>query len=110
MLKVEVGVFTRGDANEVLNSIANFNIAVKACGLEAVSHFERIGSAEEEDDLATLLGRFLSKDFEVVASMREEFDERDGTGSQMMRHLRDNFVNTLVYESTDAEVDLQQVN
>ena len=52
----------------------------------------------------------MSKDFEVVASMRAEFGERGGTGSQMMRHLRDNFVNTLVYESADAEVDLQHVN
>ena len=63
MLKVEVGIFRRGTSDEqVLNSIANFNIAVKACGLEAVFYSERIGTVEEEDDLATLLGRFVSKD------------------------------------------------
>jgi hypothetical protein len=110
MLKVEVGIFRRGTSDEVLNSIANFNIAVKACGLEAVSYSERIGTVEEEVDLATLLGRFVSKDHQVVASMRAEFGERGGSGSQMMRHLRDNFVDSLVYESTDPEVDLQQVN
>ena len=89
MLKVEVGIFRRGTSDEVLNSIANFNIAVKACGLEAVSYSERIGTEEEDDDLATLLGRFVSKDHQVVASMRAEFGERGGSGSQMMRHLRD---------------------
>ena len=62
MLKVEVGIFRRGTSDEVLNSIANFNIAVKACDLEAVSYSERIGTEEEDDDLATLLGRFVSKD------------------------------------------------
>ena len=112
MLKVEVGTFMRGDADEVLNLIANFNIAVKACGLKAISYSERIGTEEEEEeDLATLLVVvFVSKDFQVVASMRAEFGERGGRGSQTMKHLRDNFVDSLVYESTDPEVDLQRVN
>ena len=43
--------FKRGDSDEVLNSIANFNITVKACGLEAVSYSERVGSVAQEEDL-----------------------------------------------------------
>ena len=112
MLKVEVGTFIRGDTDEVLNSFANFNITVKACGMEAVSYSERTGTEEEEEeeDLATLLGRFVSKDFQVVASMRAEFGEQGGRGSKMMKHLCDNFVDLLVYESTDPEVHLQRVD
>ena len=54
----------------------------------------------------------MSKDYEVVASMRAEFGERGGQGSEMMRHLRDNFVDPLVFESTDAhaETDLLKID
>ena len=48
--------FRRGDADEVLNSIANFNIVLKACDLEdIVAYLETVGSAEEETDLGTLV-------------------------------------------------------
>ena len=96
--------FKRGDADEALNSVANFNFVLKACDLEAVAYFEKAGSTDEEVDLGTLVRRFVSKDSDVVASMRAEFGERGGKGSEMMRHLRDNFIDPLVYESTDAEI------
>ena len=73
MLKVVVSDFKRGDADEALNSVANFNFALKACDLEAVAYFEKVGSADEEVDLGTLVRRFVSKDSDVVASMRVEF-------------------------------------
>ena len=54
MIKVVVGDFKRGDANEVLNSIANFNVVVlKAYGLEAVAYLESDGSENQEEDLST---------------------------------------------------------
>ena len=80
MLKIVVSDFKRGDADEVLDSIANFNFVLKPCGLEAVAYFDKVGSAEEETDLGTLVQRLVSKDFEVVASMRAEFGERGGRG------------------------------
>ena len=110
MLKIVVPDFKRGDADEVLNSITNFNYVLRACGLEAVAYLDKVGSAEEEMDLATLVQRLVSKDSEVVASMRAEFGERGGRGSEMMKHLRDYFVNTLVYESTDAEAELLKID
>ena len=54
MLKVVVSDFKRGDADEPLNSITNFNFVLKACDLEDVAYFEKVGSAEEETDLGTL--------------------------------------------------------
>jgi hypothetical protein len=42
--------------------------------------------------------------------MRAEFGERGGVGSEMMRHLRDNFIDPLVYESTDAESELLKID
>lgn len=77
-----------------------------------MAYFDKVGSTEpeEEADLGTLVQRVVSKDSEVVASMRAEFGERGGRGSEMMRHLRDNFVDPLVYESTDAETELLKVN
>ena len=51
MLKVVVSDFKRGDADEALNSVANFNFMLKACDLEAVVYFEKVGSADEETDL-----------------------------------------------------------
>ena len=42
--------------------------------------------------------------------MRAEFGERGGRGSEMMRHLRDYFVNPLVYEGTDAETELLKID
>ena len=110
MLKVVVSDFKRGDADEALNSVANFNFVLKACDLEAVAYFEKVGSTDEETDLGTLVRRFVSKDSDVVASMRAEFGERGGHGSEMMRHLRDNFVDPLVYESTDAESELLKID
>ena len=110
MLKVVVPDFKRGDADEALNSIANFNVVLKACDLESVAYLEKVGSADEETDLGTLVRRLVSKDFEIVASMRAEFGERGGLGSEMMRHLRDNFVDPLVYESSDAETELLKVD
>ena len=110
MLKIGVPDFKRGNADEVLNSITNFNYVLRACNLEAVAYLDKVGSAEEEVDLGTLVQRLVSKDSEVVASMRAEFGERGGRGSEMMRHLRDNFVNPLVYESTDAETELLKVD
>ena len=110
MLKIIVPEFRRGNADEALNSISNFNVVLRACGLEAVAYLEKTGSAEEEVDLGTLVQRLVAKDFEVVASMRAEFGERGGRGSEMMRHLRDYFINPLVYESTDAETELLKVD
>ena len=110
MLKIAVPEFKRGDADEVLNSVTNFNYVLRACGLEAVAYLDEVGSAEEEVDLGTLVQRLVSKDSEVVASMRAEFGERGGRGSEMMQHLRDYFVNPLVYESTDAETELLKVD
>jgi len=110
MLKVVVSEFKRGDADEALNSVANFNFVLKACDLEAVAYFEKVGSTDEETDLGTLVRRFVSKDAGVVASMRAEFGERGGVGSEMMRHLRDNFIDPLVYESTDAESELLKID
>jgi hypothetical protein len=110
MLKVVVSDFKRGDADEALNSVANFNFVLKACDLEAVAYFEKVGSADEEVDLGTLVRRFVSRDSDVVASMRAEFGERGGQGSEMMRHLRDNFIDPLVYESTDAESELLKID
>ena len=110
MLKVVVPDFKRGDADEALNSIANFNVVLKACDLESVAYLEKVGSADEETGLGTLVRRLVSKDFEIVASMRAEFGERGGLGSEMMRHLRDNFVDPLVYESSDAETELLKVD
>ena len=110
MLKVVVSEFKRGDADEALNSVANFNFVLKACDLEAVAYFEKVGSTDEETDLSTLVRRFVSKDAGVVASMRAEFGERGGVGSEMMRHLRDNFIDPLVYESTDAESELLKID
>jgi hypothetical protein len=52
-----------------LNSVANFNFVLKASDLE-------VGSADEEMDLVTLVRHFMSKDSDVVASMRAEFGER----------------------------------
>ena len=79
--------FKRGDADEVLNSITNFNTVLRACGLEAVAYMDEVGSAEDEVDLGTLVQRLVAKDAEVVASMRAEFGERGGRGSEMMQHL-----------------------
>ena len=110
MLKVAISDFKRGDADEAMNSIANFNVVLKACGLETVAYFEETGSKDEEVDLGTLVRRFVSKDYDVVASMRAEFGERGGKGSEMMRHLRECFINPLVYESTDAETELLNVD
>ena len=107
MRKIVMSDFTRGDADEVLNSIANFN-CVRPRGRGA--YFDKVGSAEEEMDLGTLVQRLMSKDFEVVESMRAEFSERGGRGSKMMRHLRDYFVDPIVYESTDAETELLKVD
>ena len=70
----------------------------------------RDGTEDEETDLDTLVRRFVSKDFEVVASMRAGFGKRGGQGSEIMRHLRDNFVDPLVYESTDAETELLKID
>ena len=80
---------------------------LRACGLEAVAYLvlDEVGSTEEEVDLGTLVQRLVSKASEVVASMRAEFGEQGGRGSEMMRHVRDYFVNPLVYESTDAETE-----
>jgi hypothetical protein len=102
--------FKRGDADEVLNSIANFNCVLKACDLEAVAYFYKVRSVDEEMDLGTLVHRLVSNDFEVVASMRAEFGERGGRGSEMMRHLRDYFVDPIVHESTDAETELLKID
>ena len=110
MLKIAVPEFKRGDADEVLNSIANFNTVLRACGLEAVAYMDEDGSAEDEVDLGTLVQRLVAKDAEVVASMRAEFGERGGRGSEMMQHLRDYFINPLVYESTDAETELLKID
>ena len=110
MLKVVVSDFKREDADAALNSVANFNFVLKACDLEAVAYFEKVGSADEEVDLGTLVKRFVSRDSDVVASMRAEFGERGGQGSEMMRHLRDNFIDPLVYESTDAESELLKID
>ena len=41
MLKIVVPDFKRGDADEVLNSITNFNTVLRACGLEAVAIWTR---------------------------------------------------------------------
>ena len=84
MLKVVVSEFKRGDADEALNSVANFNFVLKACDLEGVAYFEKVGSTDEETDFSTLVRRFVSKDAGVVASMRAEFGERGGVGSEMM--------------------------
>ena len=111
LLKIVVPDFKRGDADEVLNSVTNFNYVLRTCGLEAVAYLDEVGSAEEVVDLGTLVQRLVSKDSEVVASMRAEFGERGGRGSEMMRHLRDYFVNLqLVYESTDAETELLKID
>ena len=61
-------------------------------------------------DLGTLVQRPVSKDFEVVTSMRADFGERGQRGSEMMRHLRDHFVDPIVYESTDAETGLLKID
>ena len=45
MLKVAVADFKRGDTDEALKSIANFNFVLKACDLEDVAYMEKIGSA-----------------------------------------------------------------
>ena len=82
MLKVVVSEFKRGDADEALNSAANFNYVLKACDLEAVAYFEKVGSTNEKTDLGTLVRRFVSKDSDVVALMRAEFGERGGHGSE----------------------------
>ena len=110
MLKIIVPELKRGDADEVLNSTANFNTVLRACGLEAVAYLDENGSTEEEADLGTLVQRLVSKDFFIVASVRAEFGERGGLGSEIMQHLRDYFVNPLVYESTDAETELLKIN
>ena len=70
MLKITVPEFKRGDADEVLNSVTNFNTVLRACGLEAVAYMDEAGSAEDEVDLGTLVQRLVAKDAEVVASMR----------------------------------------
>ena len=59
MLKTVVSDFRRGDADEVLNSITNFNCVLRACDLEAVAYFDMVGSAEEEVDLGTLVQRLV---------------------------------------------------
>ena len=110
MLKVVVGDFSRASADDALDSLSNFNVAVKACGLEAVAYSERAGTAEEEIDLSTLLRRFVAKDSVVLASMRAEFGERGGKGSEMVSYLRENFVVPIVYEDTDAETELGKVD
>ena len=110
MLKVAVGDFSRASADDALDSLSNFNVAVKACSLEAVAYSERAGTAEEEIDLSTLVRRFVAKDSVVLASMRAEFGERGGKGSEMMSYLRENFVVPIVYEDTDAENELGKVD
>ena len=50
-----------GDADEVLNSIANFNTVLRACGLESVEYMDEDGSAEDEVDLGTLVQRLVAK-------------------------------------------------
>ena len=110
LLTIVVPDFKRGDAGKALNSITNFNTELRACGLEAVAYLDENGSTEEEADLGTLVQRLVSKDFFIVASVRAEFGERGGLGSEIMQHLRDYFVNPLVYESTDAETELLKIN
>ena len=97
----------------MLKSVANFNVVLKACGLEALAYLgsdHRWNGRPQEEDLSTLVRRLVSKDFEIVASMRAEFGERGGRGSMMMQHLRDNCINLLVYETTDAEAELLGVD
>ena len=110
MLKIVVPDFKRGDVDEVLSSVTNFNCVLRACDLEAVAYLDKVGSAEEEVELGTLVQRLVSKDFEVVALMRAEFGERCERGSEMMRHLRSYFVNPLVYEGTDTETELLKID
>ena len=110
MLKVIVSDFRRGDADDALNSIANFNVVLKACDLEDVAYLEKVGSADEETNLGTLVRRFVSKDSEVSRRCVSNLGERGGLGSEMMRHLRDNFVDPLVYENMDAETELIKVD
>ena len=43
MLKIVVPDFKQGDADEVLNSITNFNTVLRACGLEAVAYLDETG-------------------------------------------------------------------
>ena len=75
-----------------------------------MAYFKKIGSEDEEVDPGTLVRRFVSRDFDAVASMRAEFGERGGKGSEMRRHLRDCFIDPLVYESTDEETELLKVD
>ena len=75
-----------------------------------MAYLDKVGSAEEVVDLGTLVQSLVSKDFEVVASLRAEFGERGGRGSEMMQHLCDYFVNPLVYESTDAETESLKID
>ena len=46
MFKLLVGNFKRGDAADVMNSVANFNVVLKVCGLEAVVYLESDGTDE----------------------------------------------------------------
>ena len=44
-----VSDFRRGYADKALNSVANFNFVLKACDLEAVAYFEKVGSTTDEE-------------------------------------------------------------
>ena len=63
-----VSDFKRGDADEALNSIANFNFVPKACDLEDVAYFEKDGSAEEDTNLGTLVRRVSPAELVVSRS------------------------------------------
>ena len=105
--KVDVPKIEHASSADAENSLWAFFGACDVLGLLQVAKGDKEGTAAQQKQLGRLVRRWTKEDKAISTSLRTQFGQDGGSGSEMTNHVINHFITPRVSQYADAEAELE---